>query len=204
MGSWGKTYTRLVVSLIYSYGRSVCHVMGHSWNLKPPKTLLFDPILYFIPARGSSVCDTDWNNCNERNCIYWSLLSCSVRYIISSNSVSVIYGHSIVDMLLIHCLFRLWNFAAPKWHWQAIVLLKLCVLLQFESLPISFSLRATLERRVYIALIWVIENRHSFGTSIYLGYIGLNGKVLRFRRDGVSMSYTVICLSHFDVCLAIT
>jgi hypothetical protein len=34
--------------------------------------------------------------------------------------------------------------------------------------------------------------------------IGLNGKFLRFRRDGVSISYTVICLSHFDVCLAIT
>jgi hypothetical protein len=29
-------------------------------------------------------------------------------------------------------------------------------------------------------------------------------KVLRFRRDSVSISYTVICLSHFDVCLAIT
>jgi hypothetical protein len=35
-------------------------------------------------------------------------------------------------------------------------------------------------------------------------YIGLNGKFLRFRRDGVSISYTVICLSHFDVCFAIT
>jgi hypothetical protein len=34
--------------------------------------------------------------------------------------------------------------------------------------------------------------------------IGLNGTFLRFRRDGVSVSYTVICLSHFDVCLAIT
>jgi hypothetical protein len=34
--------------------------------------------------------------------------------------------------------------------------------------------------------------------------IGLNGKFLHFRRDGVSISYTVICLSHFDVCLAIT
>jgi hypothetical protein len=34
--------------------------------------------------------------------------------------------------------------------------------------------------------------------------IGLNGNFLRFRRDGVSISYTVICLSHFDVCLAIT
>jgi hypothetical protein len=34
--------------------------------------------------------------------------------------------------------------------------------------------------------------------------IGLNGKFLRFRRDGVSISYTVIGLSHFDVCLAIT
>jgi hypothetical protein len=33
---------------------------------------------------------------------------------------------------------------------------------------------------------------------------GLNGKFLRFRRDGVSISYTVISLSHFDVCLAIT
>jgi hypothetical protein len=33
---------------------------------------------------------------------------------------------------------------------------------------------------------------------------GLNGKFLRFRRDGVSISYTVICLSHFGVCLAIT
>jgi hypothetical protein len=35
-------------------------------------------------------------------------------------------------------------------------------------------------------------------------YIGLNGKFLCFRRDGVSISYTVICLSNFDVCLAIT
>jgi hypothetical protein len=34
--------------------------------------------------------------------------------------------------------------------------------------------------------------------------IGLKGKFLRFRRDGVSISYTVICLSHSDVCLAIT
>jgi hypothetical protein len=34
--------------------------------------------------------------------------------------------------------------------------------------------------------------------------IGLNGKFLRFRRDVVSISYTVICLSHFDVCLGIT
>jgi hypothetical protein len=34
--------------------------------------------------------------------------------------------------------------------------------------------------------------------------IGLNEKFLHFRRDGVSISYTVICLSHFDVCLAIT
>jgi hypothetical protein len=34
--------------------------------------------------------------------------------------------------------------------------------------------------------------------------IELNGKFLRFRRDGVSISYTVICLSHFDVRLAIT
>jgi hypothetical protein len=34
--------------------------------------------------------------------------------------------------------------------------------------------------------------------------IGFNGKFLRFRRDGVSISYTVICLSHFDVCLATT
>jgi hypothetical protein len=34
--------------------------------------------------------------------------------------------------------------------------------------------------------------------------IELNGKFLRFRRDGVSISYTVICLSHFYVCLAIT
>jgi hypothetical protein len=33
--------------------------------------------------------------------------------------------------------------------------------------------------------------------------IGLNGKFLRFRRDGINISYTVICLSHFDVCLAI-
>jgi hypothetical protein len=37
-----------------------------------------------------------------------------------------------------------------------------------------------------------------------LAGIGLNGKFLRFRRDGVSISYTVICLSHFDVFLAIT
>jgi hypothetical protein len=29
----------------------------------------------------------------------------------------------------------------------------------------------------------------------------LNGKFLRFRRDGVSISYTVICLSHFDFVL---
>jgi hypothetical protein len=35
-------------------------------------------------------------------------------------------------------------------------------------------------------------------------FIGLNGKFLRFRIDSVSISYTVICLSHFDVCLAIT
>jgi hypothetical protein len=36
-------------------------------------------------------------------------------------------------------------------------------------------------------------------------YIGLNGKFLRFRRDGVSINcYTVICLSNFDVYLAIT
>jgi hypothetical protein len=34
--------------------------------------------------------------------------------------------------------------------------------------------------------------------------IGLNGKFLRFRRDGVSISYTVICLSQFEVCIAIT
>jgi hypothetical protein len=34
--------------------------------------------------------------------------------------------------------------------------------------------------------------------------IELNGNFLRFRRGGVSISYTVICLSHFDVCLAIT
>jgi hypothetical protein len=34
--------------------------------------------------------------------------------------------------------------------------------------------------------------------------IRLNGTFLRFRRDDVSISYTVICLSHFDVCLAIT
>jgi hypothetical protein len=34
--------------------------------------------------------------------------------------------------------------------------------------------------------------------------IELNGKLLRFRRDGVNVSYTVICLSHFGVCLAIT
>jgi hypothetical protein len=34
--------------------------------------------------------------------------------------------------------------------------------------------------------------------------IGLNGKFLCFRRDGVSISYTVICLSHVDICLAIT
>jgi hypothetical protein len=34
--------------------------------------------------------------------------------------------------------------------------------------------------------------------------IGLNGKFLRFRRDGVSISYTLIYLSQFDVCLAIT
>jgi hypothetical protein len=38
----------------------------------------------------------------------------------------------------------------------------------------------------------------------YPHVIGLNGTFLRFRRDGVSISYTVICLSHFDVCLAIT
>jgi hypothetical protein len=35
-------------------------------------------------------------------------------------------------------------------------------------------------------------------------HIGLNGKFLRFRRDGVSISYTVICSSHFDACRAIT
>jgi hypothetical protein len=34
--------------------------------------------------------------------------------------------------------------------------------------------------------------------------IELKEKFLRFRRDGVSISYTLICLSHFDVCLAIT
>jgi hypothetical protein len=33
---------------------------------------------------------------------------------------------------------------------------------------------------------------------------GWTESFLRFRRDGVSISYTVICLSHFDVCLAIT
>jgi hypothetical protein len=38
----------------------------------------------------------------------------------------------------------------------------------------------------------------------HLQAIGLNGKFLRFRGDGLSISYTVICLSHFDVGLAIT
>jgi hypothetical protein len=42
------------------------------------------------------------------------------------------------------------------------------------------------------------------GHPYHIYYIGLNGKFLRFRRDGVSISYTVICLSHFYVCLAIT
>jgi hypothetical protein len=40
--------------------------------------------------------------------------------------------------------------------------------------------------------------------NIILQSIAFNGKFLRFRRDGVSISYTVICLSHFDVCPAIT
>jgi hypothetical protein len=40
--------------------------------------------------------------------------------------------------------------------------------------------------------------------TLETGCIGLNGKFLRFRRDGVSISYTVTCLNHFDVCLAIT
>jgi hypothetical protein len=51
-------------------------------------------------------------------------------------------------------------------------------------------------------LQYVVVNviRYVKGVNI----IGLNGKFLRFRRDGVSISYTVICLSHFDVCLTIT
>jgi hypothetical protein len=48
-----------------------------------------------------------------------------------------------------------------------------------------------------------MDNTHEEKMAFFLN-IGLNGKFLRFRRDGVSISYTVICLSHFDVCLAIT
>jgi hypothetical protein len=59
--------------------------------------------------------------------------------------------------------------------------------------------------------LWVAETLcHVLGghgllyTALNAINIGLNGKFLRFRRDGVSISYTVICLSHLDVCLAIT
>jgi hypothetical protein len=56
--------------------------------------------------------------------------------------------------------------------------------------------------RFYLCDVLFLYLREIVGN--YEKFIGLNGKFLRFRRDGVSISYTVICLSHFYVCLAIT
>jgi hypothetical protein len=73
-------------------------------------------------------------------------------------------------------------------------------------------LRAT--RPIHLLLLYSIspilysEELTSYEDPHYVIFyhtpIGFNGNFLRFRRDGVSISYTVICLSHFDVCLAIT
>jgi hypothetical protein len=46
--------------------------------------------------------------------------------------------------------------------------------------------------------------RQTNGRKVINLTIGLNGKFLCSQRDGVCIRYTVICLSHFDVCLAIT
>jgi hypothetical protein len=54
---------------------------------------------------------------------------------------------------------------------------------------------------LYLVLLDYSGNLHYI---VVKGTVGLNGNFLCFRRDGVSVSYTVICLSHFDVCLAIT
>jgi hypothetical protein len=82
----------------------------------------------------------------------------------------------------------------------------------FFSLPCSSHLNVLLyieidlDESKFFQLV-ISECNYNFGTqqtNIYVVIsIGLNGKFLRFRRDGVNISYTVICLTHFDVCLAI-
>jgi hypothetical protein len=56
---------------------------------------------------------------------------------------------------------------------------------------------------VSVPLSWSDSWWSPISLSPSLNSIGLNGKFLRFRRDGVRISYTAIYLSHFDVCLAI-
>jgi hypothetical protein len=57
-----------------------------------------------------------------------------------------------------------------------------------------------------VLILWYWWNRawQIYELCVREGTYWLNGKFLLFRRDGVSISYTAICLSHFDVCLAIT